>query len=71
MSAKNHSEKNLLYFLFDGWAFPLSALKAVYIKSCKLNLYRQKKICLQLENLALIMRFNAFLKHPIIFVQLY
>ena len=30
-----------------------------------------KRSCLQLEDLALITRFDAFLKHPIIFVQLY
>ena len=28
-----------------------------------------KRICLQLENLALITRFDAFLSHPIIFIR--
>ena len=43
------------------------------VKPCHVMLAKfmpPKRVCLQLENLALITRFDAFLKHPIIFVQL-
>ena len=67
MCAKNYSDKKFTILLSDRSSFSLPALKAVYIKSCKPNLCRQKEFVYNLK----LLRFDAFLKHPIIFVQFY
>ena len=69
--AKNYSDNKFTILSFGRSSFYLSALEAVYTKPCKPNLCCPKKFSLQLENLALITRFDAFPKHPIIFVQLH
>ena len=47
--AKNYSDKKFTILLFGRSSFHLSALKAVYIKSCKPNLCRQKEFAHNLK----------------------
>ena len=50
MCPKNYStDERFTIFLFDRWSFHLSALEAVYIKSCKPNLSRQKQFAYNLK----------------------
>ena len=49
--AKNYSDEKFTILSFSRSSFHLSALEAVYIKSCKPNLCRQVRVCLILKQL--------------------
>ena len=46
---KNYSDEKFTIFIFGHSSFYLSALEAVYIKSCKPNLCRQKEFVYNLK----------------------
>ena len=63
--------KNLLFFYLSICLFNY----CIFFRNClhhviQAKLVPPKRACLQPENLVLITRLDAFLKHPIIFVQL-
>ena len=47
--AKNYSDEKFTILSFGRWSFHLSALEAVYIKSCKPNLCREKEFVYNLK----------------------
>ena len=49
MCAKNYSDGKFTILLFGRSSFHLSALEAVYIKSCKPSLCRQKEFVYNLK----------------------
>ena len=49
MCAKIYRDKKFTIFSFGRSSFHLSALEAVYIKSCKPNLWRQKEFVYNLK----------------------
>ena len=59
------------YFFIWSFVFSFICFRSRLHQIIQAKFMPPKTVCLQLENLPLIMRFDAFLKHPIIFVRLY
>ena len=69
--AKIYSYKKIYYSFIWPFVFSFICFRSRLYQIMQDKFMSTKRICLQLENLVLITRFNAFLKHRIIFVQLY
>ena len=67
---KNNCDKKFTILSFGRSSFYLSALEAMLHQIMQVKFMPPKRVCLQLETLALITCYDASLKHPIIFVQL-